>query len=243
MRMTSRVRIRSSRANGALSRGPKTAAGKLRSAGNRCTHGFYSNRVVLKNESQLEFDALLQEYIAALHPQNYLELPAIHAMAAARWCLDRTRTIETRLLNEALRAVDPEGIRGPQSRFVAAWSKVIQLPGFLSLSRFAGVQENRFHRALKTLLEIRDHARKVLPQSPRTGESASKIKNATQNPLYENFITGQPPVKSAACGKKQAADPHPAAGANISFSCTNAPKQSPSRTILTTPANPFPVGG
>src|ERR1700680_1167154 len=99
MRMTSRVRIRSSRANGALSRGPKTAAGRLRSAGNRCTHGLYSNRVVLKNESQQEFDAPLKEYIAALHPQNYLELGAIQATVAAPWCLDRPRTIETRLLN------------------------------------------------------------------------------------------------------------------------------------------------
>ena len=83
--MTSRVRIRSSRANGALSRGPKTAEGKLRSAGNRCTHGLYSKRVVLKSESQQEFDDLREQYIAELHPQNALEFALILQMAAARW--------------------------------------------------------------------------------------------------------------------------------------------------------------
>src|SRR5579864_3154180 len=105
--MTSRVRIRSSRANGALSRGPKTPEGKLRSAGNRCTHGLYSNRVVLKSESQEEFDAFLQQYIDRFHPQNSLEFIAARQMAAARWCMRRTWAAETRMLEDAMNALDP----------------------------------------------------------------------------------------------------------------------------------------
>lgn len=47
----------------ALSHGPKTAEGKLRAAGNRVTHRLYSRRMVLKTESQQDFDALLRKQI------------------------------------------------------------------------------------------------------------------------------------------------------------------------------------
>ena len=83
MSTTSPVRLRSSRANGALSRGPKTAAGKLRSTGNRCTHGLYSKRLVLKTESQEEFDTLHQQFIADVNPRTSLESIAVRDWAIA----------------------------------------------------------------------------------------------------------------------------------------------------------------
>ena len=52
----------------ALSHGPKTPTGKLRSAGNRVTHGLYYVQVILKSGTQQEFDTLRPEpYLSALH--------------------------------------------------------------------------------------------------------------------------------------------------------------------------------
>src|SRR5579863_2234033 len=95
---SSRVRIRSSRANGALSRGPKTPEGKLRAAGNRCTHGHYSKRVVLKSESQELFDALHAELTAEYQPQNAAESNAVKEMVIALWRVFRAMGTQTRLL-------------------------------------------------------------------------------------------------------------------------------------------------
>src|SRR4051794_11327353 len=102
--MTSAAKIRASRANGALSRGPRTPEGKRRAAGNSCRHGLYSKRVVLKSESQAEFDSLLAAVSASLQPQTPDELLAIHQVATAFWCLRRALDAERRLFNQHLPA-------------------------------------------------------------------------------------------------------------------------------------------
>ena len=47
MKLTSRVKIRACRLNGALSRGPVTEAGKRRSSQNGLSHGLYSRQILL----------------------------------------------------------------------------------------------------------------------------------------------------------------------------------------------------
>ena len=84
--MTSRVRIRSSKAQRhPVPRPPKLHAGKLRSAGNRYTHGFYSRRLKFR-------------------PQNGIEINATQAMPAATWPLSRLDAAEPSLLNQALQS-------------------------------------------------------------------------------------------------------------------------------------------
>ena len=51
--MSTDRRIRASRANGALSRGPKTEAGKQRCRLNAVKTGAFAKSIVLKNESRL----------------------------------------------------------------------------------------------------------------------------------------------------------------------------------------------
>src|SRR3954447_6586388 len=102
---SSRCRIRSSRANGALSRGPKTAEGKCRAAGNRVTHGLYSGRVVLAHESQQDFDDLLSQFIAESRPQTQAQVAAVTEAAVAHWSIRRVHRIETNMLNLALQNV------------------------------------------------------------------------------------------------------------------------------------------
>ena len=189
--MTSRVRIRSSRANGALSRGPKTTAGKLRAAGNRCTHGFYSTRTVLKNESPDEFDLLLHSYIATLQPQNDPERIAVHLMAAARWGILRTHTLETRMLDEAESAVDP-AIHHPNARRSAAWFNM-QDPHFYNLFRIRTRYEMQLARALKMFAAAR--------------RQVTQAQTPASNPLNKIFILINTLAKSVTYKQKTSATP------------------------------------
>jgi hypothetical protein len=61
--MSSIRRILASRANGARSRGPKTAAGKQRPSSNARRHGLLANCLVLENESVEGFHEILDDFI------------------------------------------------------------------------------------------------------------------------------------------------------------------------------------
>ena len=88
------------RANGAKSRGPKTAATRAISSANALTHGLTSwNTLVLQNESQQEFDDLRAHYTAMFAPATDAETEFVNEMLAARWRLRRLWTIETALLD------------------------------------------------------------------------------------------------------------------------------------------------
>ena len=109
--MSSLPRIRASRANGALSRGPKTPEGKCRAAGNHCTHGFYSTCILLKSESPDHYAKFCQKFHDSLQPNTEQERQAVDRIAAAKWQLDRLHEKETRLLNQHLPANEPDNIK------------------------------------------------------------------------------------------------------------------------------------
>jgi hypothetical protein len=61
--MTIEKRILAARANGALSRGPKTPEGKARSSKNATRHGLLSDCVLLRNEDGDVFRAVFNAYL------------------------------------------------------------------------------------------------------------------------------------------------------------------------------------
>ena len=94
--------ILASRRNGARSRGPKTEQGKQRSSTNAIRHGLLAKGVVLKNESEENFAAMLAQHVAKLSPADDVEQGAIEEMVAATWRLRRLWAIETQLLNDGI---------------------------------------------------------------------------------------------------------------------------------------------
>ena len=88
--------LAASRANGALSRGPKTPEGKARAARNSLRHGLLARAVVLEGESRGKFDTLVCQLSEALQPQSAIEHLFIGKMAAAHWRQIRTWAIEKR---------------------------------------------------------------------------------------------------------------------------------------------------
>ena len=67
--MSSQRKIDSSRANGALSHGPKTPQGRALSDAAHITHGLNSRRTVLGHESEEEFRALREAYVIYFQPE------------------------------------------------------------------------------------------------------------------------------------------------------------------------------
>jgi hypothetical protein len=112
------ARALASRQNGASSRGPRSAAGKARSARNVLKHGMRAAKyVVLADEDAAEFAALEVALLAGLAPVSALQAMLARRVAVAAWRLARADRIEVDLFAERHLADGGPGlalIRGPR---------------------------------------------------------------------------------------------------------------------------------
>jgi hypothetical protein len=92
--MSSLRRISSSRANGALSRGPVTLEGKQRSAMNALSHGLLARTTLMRGEWAGGLEGLLTEHVDRLAPVDPVEYGYVEEMVVARWRLRRLWAIE-----------------------------------------------------------------------------------------------------------------------------------------------------
>ena len=65
--------------------GPRTAQGKQTASQNATKHGLFCKAVVLKSESQTEFQGLLAKLSAAVQPQGGIEQLLVEKLAATAW--------------------------------------------------------------------------------------------------------------------------------------------------------------
>ena len=110
--MTSELKAATSRANGAKSRGPKTAETRERSSRNSLRHGIVARKtILLECEDPDEFQAMLEEYGVTYQPGNAVEQDLVDEMVASRWRSGRLSMIVTSLLdiqmNQQLPPVQP----------------------------------------------------------------------------------------------------------------------------------------
>ena len=136
--MSSLRRIIASRANGALSRGPVTAAGKARSSRNSIRHGLFSKCMVLSNESPAGFREWSDQFMDRFGPFDGVEQALVEEMIAASWRLRRIWAIESRVLDDALDAQPPGDEIG---RLAAAFRSLATRPELNLIHRY----ETRFH--------------------------------------------------------------------------------------------------
>jgi hypothetical protein len=98
--MPSELKSETSRANGAKSNGPTTAAGKEASSRNSFKHGFTArNTYILDCESPEEFKEFWAEHIAIHQPVTAPERELVEQMAIARWRIRRFVGAETVLID------------------------------------------------------------------------------------------------------------------------------------------------
>ena len=105
--MSSLRRIVASRANGALSHGPKTPETRQISAANSISHGLTAKTVLLANESQERFQEALDAYFLRLQPRDRVEADLIEEIVVAKWRQRRLWTIEAASLNLEMERQDP----------------------------------------------------------------------------------------------------------------------------------------
>ena len=163
--MSSTKRILSSRANGALSRGPKTQNGKNQSSRNAVRHGLLSNLVVLKEEPSQAFDELVTDFNARFEPVDGVEAGMVDEMVATSWRIRRAWAIENRLLDTAM-ALQPGAT--PVDRLTTAFSALAGDNQFNLLHRYETRLHTMFQRALYNLVLLRQLSipREAWPPSP-----------------------------------------------------------------------------
>ncbi len=83
--MSTAKQIQESRANGAKSKGPVTAQGKINSSRNSTRHGLLAETIVLEAEKEGAFIEFLQELFEEHQPQTPTEAMLVDTIAAASW--------------------------------------------------------------------------------------------------------------------------------------------------------------
>jgi hypothetical protein len=161
MRLTRRAIA--SRANGALSRGPKTERGKQRSSRNALAHGLLAKCVLIPGESQEVFDLLLHEHLAKLDPADGPEHSAVEDMAASIWRQRRLLAIETRLFAQAMARRTEESYL---DRLAGAFSDLCRRPELNLIHRYESRLQRLHERALQNLFLLSDSEPDQPPQDP-----------------------------------------------------------------------------
>jgi hypothetical protein len=161
--MNSEKRILAARANGALSRGPKTPEGKARSR-NILRSRRLTDCTVVGDESRDAFHDLFNFHIDCFSPLDDVEMGMVEEMASAYWRIRRNWAIGNYLLESAA-AAQPEGPELP--RMAAAFTELSNGPQFAHLRR----DETRLHvmyqRALYNLLILRTSKKRSEPRKSR----------------------------------------------------------------------------
>jgi hypothetical protein len=93
-------RKRAANARNALrSTGPRTAAGKARSARNRITHGLLSREALLPGENREEFEALTEGFRKCFQPKGMYEEILVDIITREVWKMRRLGRVEVDILS------------------------------------------------------------------------------------------------------------------------------------------------
>ncbi len=97
--MSSRNKRKIARKNGAQAAGTKSPEGIKKSSMNALRHGLTGKALVLTNESESQFNALMQSYIDRFQPEDDVEMDLIDQIVAAQWRLRRIWCMQTAALD------------------------------------------------------------------------------------------------------------------------------------------------
>jgi hypothetical protein len=182
-----------SRINGAKSRGPRTAAGKARSARNALKHGLCARKLLLADENAAAFAAFEKALLADLAPEGALQTLLARQIVAAAWRLARADRLEAEVITFRM-SVDGN----PALAVIRDGNGARALP---TLLRYRGGAHAEFLRTLRTLQAIQADAR----AESRNGAAPSPAPlRRRARPRPKDFV----PARSM--GPKPAAAPHPA---------------------------------
>ena len=150
------------RRNALRSTGPRTPNGKQNSARNAIKHGIFTQKTVLFNECQQDYDNNLAAFNLRFEPRDEVERRVVSRLADCEWRLMRARFIEAATLD--LQLDDTEEIVDERYENIDEQSRLayaIQLLDPTQVSAFSVVQRHeaslhrQYMRDYKLLLEMR----------------------------------------------------------------------------------------
>ena len=154
--MASERQLAANRANAKKSTGPRTSAGKQRTAQNAIRHGLLAQAVVLPGESLERFSHLLSEMHDQFQPQSPVEFALIETMVVSRWRQMRLWAIEkANLVKELDRQDALVGTNGqdPATKVAIAFTSLGDKTRSLDIMLRYEVRFDRlYNRALDRLL-------------------------------------------------------------------------------------------
>src|SRR6266702_3473741 len=168
--MSSESKSETSRANGAKSRGPKTAEGRETSSHNSFKHGFTAKKtIVLECENQEQFKIMRSDYTVTYQPGSAVEHDLVSEMVACRWRMQRLRLIETALIDSEMDRELPEGEtpEDPGYQLAFAFRRLVDESRAISLASRYEARLHRIHeRTHRTLRELQEARVTPITASP-----------------------------------------------------------------------------
>ncbi|HET8550542.1 MAG TPA: hypothetical protein VFL57_21170 [Bryobacteraceae bacterium] len=153
--------------------GPKTEAGRGKSAANSMRHGVLSNKmIVLQSESNEEYEHLKQSYYEELQPVGLMESELVDEMIWAKWRQRRAITCETAAIDQQMdaEAEDIEEIIihiDDSTRTAHAIQTLANESNDLALlNRYETRFHRLYHRAFRQLLELQDRRLRLGERAP-----------------------------------------------------------------------------
>ncbi|MEP7361921.1 MAG: hypothetical protein ABI972_01590 [Acidobacteriota bacterium] len=150
----SEAKLRANRENAKKSTGPRTEAGKARSARNAITHGITARDITALGEHYRALPELIQHFTNSWNPRNPFEAALIKRLAELQLRLDRCARMETGLLDLDMPPVT--SVDSHESINSALANSFASNEGkFNVFSRYEANLSRAFDRTLKQLLAIR----------------------------------------------------------------------------------------
>ncbi len=190
----SEAQIRASKANGCLSKGPKTEEGRARSRCNALKHGLTGAGIVMPEEDAAEVERLTRDLLDELKPPGVAGELLVRRIATLSVRIDRSFEQETAALSQRVRKVlddfvAPEGVDAVTAAKLRAEAGSIALfdsSKEATLARkYEAANQRGFFQALKELRELN----RATTHSP-VAEIAAQAKASMKQ--LGSFLPAQP---------------------------------------------------
>ncbi len=204
--MRTEKQIQASRANGARSHGPVTPQGKRNSARNSTRHGLLAATVVLEEEAEDRFLALLAEYMDEHQPRTATEISLVETMAVARWRLLRVWGAQKTALDRDIALQDANlGPASVRAVFALRASPESACPPEVLL-RYEAAFDRQFSRALTRLLALRSKpaARSVAPYFPEVPSGQTWNEDSSTAKRTQEAVENEDPPPGISSGSGSA---------------------------------------
>jgi hypothetical protein len=204
--MSTPKQIAASRANGARSKGPVTAQGKLNSSRNSTRHGLFAQTIVLEDEKKEEFFTLLNELLDEHQPATPTETIMVEAIAAARWRQDRIWGMQKVAFDHDVSSSSTPSSPPPLRAVLSLHNSPERVRTHELLLRYDIAFDRQISRALLRLQQLQDrNKRSEGPAEPHPEPAAQPSPSSgTGNPTTpEPEPISPPPTESVSAKRSQ----------------------------------------